>query len=69
MFGLMVIADGRSNRRVRKAGASWGEFGFFMVLLRGLVRGFFRESVVGLVFFGFLLGVLIESCGDLFGIN
>lgn len=50
-------------------GVLWGEFGFFMVLLRGLVRGFFRESVVGLVFFGFLLGVLIESCGDLFGIN
>lgn len=69
MFGLMVIVDGRSNRRVRKVGVSWGEFGFFMDLLRGLVRGFFRDSVVGLVFFGFLLRVLIESCGDLFGIN
>lgn len=67
--GPMVTVDGRPNRRVRKAGASWGELGLSMVLLRGSVRGLSRESVVGLVPPGPSLGVLTESCGDLSGTN
>lgn len=67
--GPMVTVDGRPNRRVRKAGASWGELGLSMDLLQGSVRGLSRDSVVGLVPPGPSLGVLTESCGDLSGTN